>query len=290
MTERLAARPLLEAGAALGECPVWDGERGLLHWIDATRGELHRLRPADGAVDTVRLGARVGSIAPRAGGGLLAAVDEELLLLDAEGGVEERTTGPWRGSGAVVNDGACDGVGRFWVGSVHAEEDTGVLYAVEPGGAARAVLSGLGESNGVGFAPDDAVLYHADSRAGMVCGHSFAALPGELGESLPLLSLGAGEGMPDGLAVDAEGGIWVAIWGAGEVRRYSPEGALLAVVELPVAHVTSCCFGGPGLDQLFITTARGELGSAELAAQPLAGALFRADPGVPGLPVGSFGG
>jgi sugar lactone lactonase YvrE len=158
----------------------------------------------------------------------------------------------------------------------------GAFYRLDPDHSVHRLFGGVGISNGIGWSPDDRLMYYADSLAYRVDVFDYDAATGAIGGRRPLVSLGGGEVMPDGLAVDAEGGVWVAVWGGGVVRRYSPSGELTAEVALPAANVTCPAFGGPDLDQLYITTAAGP-GSE-------AGALFSCPAGVTGMPAHPYRG
>lgn len=283
------AQLAVDARAELGECPLWDPGTGTLAWIDIVGGEIARLDPASGAVERIGLGARIGSIALREAGGLLAALNDHALLLNASGAVERELPGPWAAPGALVNDGACDTAGRFWVGTATRTPGAAGLYRLDPDGGGARVLAGVNASNGLGWSPDDTVLFYVDSATQRLDALDCSLADGTLGARRPLVSFDPADGIPDGLAVDAEGCVWLAVWGAGEVRRYDPAGRHLATVRVPVSQVTSCAFGGPELDVLWITTAREDLDADALAAEPLAGGVFRAEPGVRGLPPQRFG-
>jgi sugar lactone lactonase YvrE len=190
-----------------------------------------------------------------------------------------------------MNEGGADPVGNFWCGSMAYDEHEGggALYRLAPDLTARKVLDGVTISNGLGFSPDGTRAYYVDTPTRRV--DAFDHADGALTGRRTAFPIADGPGSPDGLTVDAEGCVWVALFDGAAVHRYSPDGALLAAVPLPVAQVTACTFGGPDLDRLYVTTSREGLDGDALAAQPLAGALFCVDlPGVRGLPVLEFGG
>lgn len=184
-----------------------------------------------------------------------------------------------------MNEGGCDPDGRFYCGSMAYDQRPGgaALYRLDPDGSTRVVLEGVIVSNGLDWSPDGARAYYNDTATYRVSVFDYDRDAGLTGRR----TLVETTGRPDGLTVDAEGGVWVAISNGGAVHRYTPEGALDAVIELPVTKVTACAFGGPDLDQLFITTSRENLPPGR---EPLAGALFRAIPGVVGLPTREFAG
>jgi sugar lactone lactonase YvrE len=185
-----------------------------------------------------------------------------------------------------MNEGACDPDGRFYCGSMAYDKRPGAgkLYRLDPDGSIRVVLEEVTISNGLDWSPDGSLAYYNDTDT---FGVDVFDYDGETGLSGRRRFVELGEARPDGLTVDAGGGVWVALSNGCAVRRYTPEGDLDAVVELPVTKVTACTFGGPGLDQLFITTSRD---GVEPGAEPLAGSLFRAEVGVTGQPVREFAG
>ena len=191
-----------------------------------------------------------------------------------------------------TNDGACDAYGRLWVGTMALDERSpgAALYRVDADLRVTRALAGTTISNGLGWSPDGARFYFIDSPTRRVDVFAYDPATGALGERRPLVSVEAGGAVPDGMAVDAEGCLWVALHGGWGLNRYSPRGELLDEVRLPVAKVTSCCFGGPELKDLYVTTRRESLSDADLVQQPLAGALLRLDPGVAGLPTYAFAG
>jgi sugar lactone lactonase YvrE len=275
------------APALLGEGPVWDSARGELVWVDIERGLVHRRAP-DAALSSVDAGQPVGCAVPRAGGGLALAVRDGFALLPPGGGVPWLVAPVEQGRADTrMNDGACDSRGRFWAGTMSLAGDTraAALYRLDADLTVRRMLAGLSISNGLGWSPDDRWLYHVDTPRRRIDIYEFDAEGGTIGWRRAVIAVAPEDGRPDGLAVDAEGGIWVALWGGGAVRRYSPEGREDARVELPVSQVTSCCFGDPDLATLYVTSA-----SRGAEHEPLAGSLFACRPGVSGLPATPFGG
>jgi sugar lactone lactonase YvrE len=277
----------VEAPAELGEGPVWDAAHEELIWVDIDRGLVHRRSRRHGD-RTLDAGQPVGCAVPRAGGGLALALRDGFALV-APGEDEVRLVAPVERdrADARMNDGACDSRGRFWAGTMSLAGDTraAALYRLDPDLRVTRVLSGISVSNGIGWAPDSSVLYHVDSPRRRIDAYEFDEAGGAIGARRSAIQVPADLGTPDGLAVDAEGGIWIALWGGSAVVRFSPEGERYERLRLPVANVTSCCFGDRDLGTLFVTTAA--RGAAEDA---LAGALFASRPGVRGLPATPFGG
>jgi sugar lactone lactonase YvrE len=275
------------APAELGEGPVWDVAGQALVWVDIDRGLVHRRSPgrADVSVD---VGQPVGCAVPRAGGGLALAVRDGFALMNP-GASEARLVAPVERERphTRMNDGACDCRGRFWAGTMSLTGDTrtAALYRLDPDLRLTRVLPGVSVSNGIGWAPDGSVLYHVDSPRHRIDLYDFDPDDGAVAGRRAVIPIAAELGTPDGLTVDAEGGIWVALWGGSAVQRYSPEGVLEARIELPVANVTSCCFGDRDLGTLYVTTA-----ARGAAHEPLAGAVFACRPGVRGVPATPFAG
>jgi sugar lactone lactonase YvrE len=290
----MVARPVasLRHGAAaaptlLGEGPVWDAARGELMWVDIERGLVRRRRPGE-ADATFDVGQSVGCAVPRASGGLALAVRDGFALLPA-GGARPRLVAPveQQRSDTRMNDGACDSSGRFWAGTMSLVGDTrtAALYRLDADLSVTRVLPGVSISNGLGWSPGDRLMYHVDTPRGRIDVYEFDPDSGAIGGRRAVIAVAPDKGRPDGLAVDADGGIWVALWGGGAVQRYSPEGRQDARIELPVRQVTSCCFGDTDLGTLYITTA-----ARGAEPEPLAGSLFCCRPGVRGLPATPFAG
>lgn len=263
--------------AELGEGPCWDEESQALYWVDIPAARVHRLSEA-GVHSSWDVGQPAGAVVTRASGGLVVAAGNGFLALDPlTGEVTELADAPGQPD-TRMNDGKCDRAGRFYAGTMAADESPGKgsFYRLDTDGSVTELLTGLGISNGLGWSPDDSLMYYTDSLDYRVDVLDYDQASGQMGERRPFVSLGSGEIMPDGLTVDAEGGVWIAVWGGGVVQRYDATGRLTSVVRLPAANVTSCAFGGPGLDQLYITTAAGPGRSA--------GSLFMCQAGVAGLP------
>jgi sugar lactone lactonase YvrE len=284
---------VVDARAEVGEGPVWDDRYGRLLWVDITPGLLHSLDPRTGSTTVRPAGQSLGSVLVRDRGGLVLALRDGLHAADATA----RRTEPLLPIDAAhpllsLNDSACDSAGRLWVGSVSDGEEpsSGRLYRVGPDLCVTPVLDGTTLANGIGWSPDERTMYFVDSTTLTVSAFDYDVATGTPTDRRALAETAEALGLPDGLAVDEEGFVWVAHWGGWCVRRYAPDGSLDRVVELPVAQVSSCGFGGDDLGDLYVTTAAYQLGPGELARQPAAGGLFRLRPGVKGLPAHRFGG
>jgi sugar lactone lactonase YvrE len=276
-----------DACAEHGEGPVWSASWGGLRWVDMLAGDMLTLRD-DGSVARRHLGPSLAALRPRAGGGMVVALEREFALLDDDE-AEVRPLGElWTNPEVRMNDGGCDPQGRFYCGSTTfaGTPGKGSLYRLDPDGSASVVLPAVTVSNGLAWSPDGATAYYVDSHTQRIDALDYEPQLG-LSARRAVVHIDAAAGIPDGLAVDADGHLWLALFGGSAVHRYTPDGRLDGRVELPVTQVTACTFGGPGLDQLYITTSRLGL---DPAAEPEAGAVFRADVGVIGLPTAAFAG
>jgi sugar lactone lactonase YvrE len=269
----------LEPGQ-LSEGPRWDEERQELLWVDILGRGFHRAAvTADGGPDQVRsmaLDRHVGAVAPVAGGGWVLAAGQGFLFVDDGGSVRELAQ-PEAGHAAVrMNDGACDPQGRFWAGTMAYDQTpgAGTLYRLELDGRCATVLSGLTISNGLGWSPDGATMYLSDSGTGSVEAFDFDGSTGAIGGRRTLVHIDQPGMAPDGLTVDEQGDVWVALWGGWAVNCYAPDGSRRTGVDIPAAQATSCAFGGPDRRTLFVTTAREGLDAAALERQPDAGRVF----------------
>jgi sugar lactone lactonase YvrE len=266
-----------------GEGPVWSARWGGLRCVDMLAGDVLTLR-AGGGVERRHVGEIAAALRPRRAGGAVIGIERGFALEEPDGTV--RPLGEvWSDPSVRMNEGGCDPDGRFYCGSMAYDQRPGAasLYRLDADGTVHVALAGVTVSNGLEWSPDGTRAYYNDTAtsaiavfdydrdAGLTGGRTFVAL----------------ENRPDGLTVDAEDGVWTALSDGGAVRRYTPEGRLDAVIELPARKVTACTFGGDRLDELFITTSREGL---EPGDDPLAGALFRALPGVRGIPAREFAG
>jgi sugar lactone lactonase YvrE len=284
-----AVEPVGDVTAALGEGPYWVPEDDCLLWVDIEGARLHRTYFPSGETVTDSPGP-VSAAFPAVGGGILIAGGAALtLLFPAERGGQwvARTIAdtPAR-DGIRFNDAGVDPAGRVWAGSMHMTEaePVGELYRLDAGGRLNPVVKNVTVSNGLGWSPDGSRMYYADSPLRRIDVFDYDPATGEAFARRAFADLSEAEGVPDGLTVDADGCVWVAMWGGSALRRFTPEGQPDAVLPVPVSQPTSCAFGGPGLADLYITSARVGLTDDQLAAQPLAGRLLHVRPGPVGLP------
>jgi len=297
-SERVNVELLLDARVELTEGPIWDPVRRWLSWVDLLAGRVNRLG-LDGIPGAgIEIGRRVGAAVPTTdGAGFVLATDAGFAQVEDDGNLDliaevETDAADW-----FMNDGKCDALGRFWAGTVGVGDDGlavhggGSLYRLDPDGRVTVARTGITISNGMDWSPDDRTFYYIDSQAGGIDAFAFDPSSGELGAPRRVVEIDIDPQLAfaDGMCVDADGALWTAVWGAGEVRRYTPNGILDRTVRLPVTQPTSCIFAGDALDVLVITTAWHRLPPEELVRQPHAGSLFCCRPGTTGQQTHTFG-
>lgn len=264
----------VRANAKLAEGPRWDAATGRLLWVDIEGCELHVL--ASGEDRAIGLDAMVGVAAPTSSGAVLVALADRLALVDlADESVRTLVRLP-HGPALRSNDGACDAAGRFWIGTMGLDETPGAGALYRYDGRLERVLDDVTLSNGIGWTRDDTRMYYIDSPVQRVDIFDFEVASGRIDDRRPFVSIDESEGIPDGLTVDDEGGVWVALYGGSCVHRYDESGRLDAVLEVPALNVTSCCFGGDDGRSLFVTTAAPD------------GNVYVTQPGVSGPPAHVF--
>jgi sugar lactone lactonase YvrE len=288
----MRARPVIEVGDHLGEGPHWDERTGELLWVDITRGRIHAWSPPDGRVRTQPLDGEVSAVIPRADEpGHVLAAGHRILLRDDDTetvlAVVEQDLPDNR-----FNDCKCDPQGRLWAGTMSKTRapGTAALYRLVPGRELERVIDGTTISNGLAWSPSGDTMYFIDSTTQRVDAFDFDATTGDIDGRRALIDIDPNDGLPDGMTVDADGGIWICLFGGAALRRYTPDGRLDASIPLPTTNPTSPCFGGPDLQALYVTTARHGLTPDQLARERLAGALLALTPGVQGLPGNRFAG
>lgn len=292
MPEELSAQVVLDVNAQLGEGPIWDDTNGTLIWVDIMGQAVHRFNPTTREDSAVDVGQPVGAAAVRVDGGLVLALRDGFGILDERSGAVELIAAVEADVPTNrMNDGKCDPRGRFWAGTMGFNEGRGVgsLYRFDADHSVHHMLGDVSISNGLDWTADGRRMYYIDSPTRGVDYFDFDMETGNLGERHRLISLQPGEGAPDGMTLDEEGALWVAVHGSGTVRRYTPDGALDRIIRLPVSMVTSCAFGGPELSDLYITTMQYGMSAETKREQPLAGALFHCRPGIRGNMPHRFG-
>ena len=277
---------------SLGESPLWDPVTERLFWVDINRRLIHQLDPRTGKITDWPCKTEPGCLGRADNGRLVAGLRDGFYFFSPATGEFERITDPEPGKPENrVNDGKVDRAGRFWAGTMrdpNPDEPCGALYKLE-GQTALQMLDGIRIPNSLCWSPDNQTLYFSDTRARVIWGFDFNLASGELTNRRLFVDLQGQLGRPDGATVDTEGYLWSAEYGGGRVVRYTPDGTVDKVVNLPVANVTCPTFGGTDYKTLFITTASQRLTENELAEQPLAGGLFSLKVTVAGLPEPVFG-
>jgi sugar lactone lactonase YvrE len=283
----MRAEQVTDPVAYHGEGPVWAPSWGGLRWVDMLAGDVLSLG-GDGTVSRRHVADIAAAIRPRRGGGAVIGVERGFALEEQDGTLSYSQELWPADAGIRMNEGACDPDGRFYCGSMAYDQRPGAasVYRMDADHSVQTILEGVTVSNGLDWRPDSALAYYNDTATHRVDAFEYDVDKG-LTSRRPFVDMSADDGRPDGLTVDSEGGVWVAISNGGAVRRYLPDGALDEVIELPARKVTACTFGGAKLDELFITTSREGLDPGD---DPLAGSLFRAEVGVAGQPVRQFAG
>ena len=282
----VAAEQLTAADAEHGEGPVWSPSWAGLRWVDMLAGDVLHLTDA-GEVERWHVGSVAAALRPRAAGGVVIAVEHEFVLAEQPGGAVTSLGPVFTDPSVRFNEGGCDPDGNFIVGTMAYDEapSRGVVYRLGGDHRVEVVLRDVTISNGLGWSAAGDTAFYVDTPTDRIDQFSWTSELG-LHDRRPFARIDVERGHPDGLTVDAEGGVWVALWEGSAVHRYGPNGSLDEVIDVPVARVTACTFGGPALDQLFITTSR----TGESDPVPGAGALFVAQPGVIGLATRPFRG
>ncbi|MGH6861372.1 MAG: SMP-30/gluconolactonase/LRE family protein, partial [Phyllobacterium sp.] len=282
---------VLPWGAQLGEAPVWVSEEKRLYWVDILEPAIHRFDPASGRNETRSVSKLVSAILPAADGRMFVASQDGIETLDFASGRFESYVNPEPDLPENrLNDAKIDASGAIWVGSMRldASRPDGNLYRISAHDKVERMETGVTVSNGLGWSPDNKTFYFVDTIPGMILAYDVDPASGSLANRRIFAQIPDDSGRPDGLAVDAEGGVWCAIWDGWRVDRYLPNGKLDISVSVPVPRPTSVSFGGSDLETLFITTARTRLPASTLAEAPLSGGLFTCRPGHRGMPIHFF--
>ena len=284
------------AEAALGEGTCWSPRTQALWWVDILGRRLHRYRPADGAKQSWAFDEEISAVAERADApGLAMTLRRGLALFDPDADAKPRYVQmpEQEPPGNRFNDGKCDRAGRFWGGTMDfaCKLRSGALYRFGPGDACVRHEVGFAVTNGPTWSRDERTMYFNDTTQGVVHAFDFDPVSGAIANQREWLRLAAGDGLPDGMTTDAAGRIWLAHWGGGCVSCHDPQSGIeLGRVTLPASQITNCCFGGPELRTLFITSARVDLSPAQLEREPLAGGLFAVELDQPGVAPSLFRG
>jgi sugar lactone lactonase YvrE len=278
----------------LAEGPLWDHDAQTLYWVDILGKRIHRYRTETGSSDSLKLDQYIGAVVQHASGGLIAAMQHGFHRIDFESGRVEKLADPESDRpDNRFNDGKCDPAGRFWAGtmSLKGQRGAGALYRLDRDGSVHKMADGVSISNGLAWSADRRTMYYIDTPTQSVYAFDYDLDTGEIANRRTVIRIPEADGSPDGMSIDAEGKLWIALWGGWQVGCWDPDtGEKLMSIRVPTAHVTSCAFGGPDFMQLFITTAREGLSAEELERQPEAGCVFTAQVGVAGLPADKYQG
>ena len=280
MSSKYSVELALDANDFLGEGPVWDAESQSLYWVDIKRPAIRRWSPSTGAENAWALPSDVGSFALRESGGMIVALRTGIALLDVESGEVTPVHDPEAEIATNrFNDGKCDPQGRFWAGTMDdaGVEYSGALYRIDSDLSCHRILTQVCCSNGLGWSPDGLTLYFSDTWTYRVDQFDFDPETGTISNRRPFAKVPPGEGAPDGLVVDAEGGVWSARWEGSRVVHYTPDGSVDRSIAMPVASPTSFTFGGSDLKDLYVTSAQFGQTPAQLAERRMSGGLFRVE-------------
>lgn len=275
--------------ARLGEGPTWDTRTSRLVWVDVLDCKIHSTDTGSGSTVSIDVPSHIGAVVPRDAGGFVAALadgfwaigdGDQRLIAAVDAGDEMR-----------FNDGKCDPAGRFWAGTMGYSEEPGRghLYRLDLQGSVSKQLAGITVSNGLAWSGDQRTMFYIDTPTRRVDRFAFDPDSGAISDRQAFFEIEANAGYPDGMTIDAQDGLWIAMWDGGRVHRYV-DGRLDRVIEMPVSRPTSVTFGGPELEEMFVTSASVGLSVQQRTEQPLAGALFRIRPGVTGVPAVAYQG
>jgi sugar lactone lactonase YvrE len=290
---RVSVEVFADLRADVGEAPHWDQRSMTLLFVDLTGGTIFRYDQSGTALNSFSVGQEVGAVVPRRDGGLVLAVRDGIAVATDAGDNFELTAPVERDTqGNRMNDAKYDPAGRLLAGTTAFDftPQAAALYRVEPDWSYDRIVRDVTQSNGIAWSLGGSQLYFIDSATQSVDAFDYDTDTGSVGNRRRLVTIERAHGIPDGMTVDSRGNLWVACFGGGTVRCFSPAGEQLDEVLFPVSQVTSCTFGGPGLADLYVTSAAYRLSTERLKREPRAGATFVCRPGVAGVPASSFAG
>ncbi|GAC1677541.1 MAG: CBU_1789 family Dot/Icm type IV secretion system effector [Ktedonobacteraceae bacterium] len=277
----------------LGEGVVWSSDEQKLYWVDIRNNSFSRFDPASDKQDVFQVGVSIGVLAQRAAGGLVMATRGGFALWE-EGAQELRYIARPYGDNPDLrfNDGAVDARGRFWAGSMSDAElpGQGTLYRLDPDGSVHEMIKNVSVSNGIGWSPDNTIMYFTDSHPSLrtIFAYDYDIETGAIANRRVFFANTDETGTPDGLTVDSAGFVWSAFWDGAKIVRFDPAGQVERTISMPVLRPTSCVFGGSGLTELYITSAAVE--EPDRPQYPLSGDLFRIKTDIKGQIKYKFGG
>lgn len=285
---------VLDTQSDLGEGAVWDHQKGELIWVNITKKILNIYNPKLNHNKEMLTGQMIGTVVPAESGKMIVALENGLYQLDPQTGSKIFIADPEENiTGNRFNDGKCDPVGRFWAGtmSMTGEKEAGALYRLDPNGKVTQMISKVTTSNGIVWSQNQNKMYYIDTPTRKVMAWDYEPETGNISNPKPAVEIPDEMGYPDGMTMDAEGHLWIALWNGSAVGCWNPEnGELIRKIDIPAKNVTSCAFGDDDLGTLYITTARTGTNEEELKKFPHAGGLFKTRPGVTGVKTNYFKG
>lgn len=293
MSTVIDATVVLRANAKLGEGSIWSVENQKLYWVDIEGRCLNIFNPLTGDNKVYDVGKRIGTVVPVTKSTVLTALEDGIATVNLENGVVDYilNTEIHKEHNKRFNDGKCDPHGRFWVGTLSMDgvRNVSSLYSIDKDLDLQEQVSQVSISNGIAWSADGLKMYYIDTPTGEIVQYDFDANSGNISNRELILKIAEEDGYPDGMTIDSEGLLWVALWDGFAVIRVDPSnGNIVQKINIPAPKVTSCAFGGPDLDQLYVTTASVEMSAEELEKYPLSGSVFVVDLNVKGLPANHF--
>lgn len=278
---------VIDSKSELGEGAIWNDRTGELMWVNIKGKILNFYNPASGLNKEMLTGQMVGTVVPAESGQVLVALQNGIYSLDPETGTKKLLADPEADKpDNRFNDGKCDPAGRLWAGtmSLVGAKQAGALYRFDPDTSVHKMVDGVGTSNGIVWSADKTKMYYIDTPTRQVMGYDYDNETGAISHPKVAVEIPEGAGYPDGMTIDEEDNLWVALWGGSAVACFNPEnGELIRKIEVPAKNVTSCAFGGNDLGTLYITTARESTSDEDLQKFPHAGGVFKIRPGVKGV-------
>ncbi|MCB2378000.1 SMP-30/gluconolactonase/LRE family protein [Hymenobacter sp. BT635] len=290
-TDSSTVRVALAAQNQLGEGAIWNPLDSKLYWVDIEGQQLHVFDPTTGQCRQLPTTARIGTVVPARGGEVVVAQQNGLHRLNTTTGASTLLVNPLTEPSLRFNDGKCDPAGRFWVGTLDMDDRPrrAALYRLDPDGHLHTMRTHITISNGLAWTADRKTMYYIDTPTHVVQAFDYDNATGAITNARPVIRIPEADGDPDGMTIDAQGHLWIALWGGGQVVCYDPAtGQKQRSIPVPAPQTTSCAFGGPDLRTLFITTARQDLSPEQLRHYPLSGSLFAVEPGVAGVPANIY--
>jgi sugar lactone lactonase YvrE len=276
---------VIDSKSDLGEGAIWNDKTNELYWVDITGKILNIYNPATGNNKELFTGQMIGTVVPGESGKVLVALQNGFYSLDPGTGTKKWIANPEEDlPDNRFNDGKCDPAGRFWAGTLNMSGKKGAaaLYRLNLDGTVTKMIDNVSISNGIVWSNDHQKMYYIDTPTQKVMGYDYDNETGNISNPETAIEIPAEMGSPDGMTIDSDGNVWVALWGGSAVGCWNPEtGKLVRTINVPAKNVTSCAFGGPELETLYITTAR-QATSEELKKFPQAGGVFKTIPGVKG--------